>query len=280
MNPAWLSCALEGAPKYPLNTPRYLVILIEQPTLLHGRLNVLFYQNKRQKGNEVDARKMEYPSILLQTRQRGSFLYDRGYEDIPDADLIILLKLAQRTVESLETELVRRHVWIDAKQSTVVDECVQKMRKTLSTVKTLQRLEDKAGLLVENAVNIVVNQPMNRDAKLYSVFLSDVLRIGSRGLFVLCSASLGKQRIVTMNGEERLQLIRCITANKTIFECPILESLATLHRVPYQDGMNALLLPLSRAHLTLFKRAFSFHDWWGIKANLQKEDLGGRYTVR
>lgn len=125
----------------------------------------------------------------------------------------------------------------------VVDECGQKIRYTLSTVKTLQRLEDNNIALVENAVKAMRHEPVNRESKLYWTFLVHILRLGRRELVVLYASSLGKQRIVSLNKQERLQIIQCLKANKTLFDCPILEDLAVLYQVPRNGGMS--LLPTS-----------------------------------
>ncbi|GKZ75204.1 hypothetical protein AnigIFM50267_003135 [Aspergillus niger] len=184
---------------------------------------------------------MATPSILLQTKQNGLFPSDHGYSDVSDRDLLALVELCRKTTDLMEAELVKRQIWINSSVSTVVDECFQKIRSTLSTVKTLQRLQDNNIALVENAVNTMMNPPPNRDSKLYRTFLTDILRIGHRGLVVLCAASLGKQRIVSMNKQERLHMIQCLKVNKAIFDFPILEQLATVYKVPHYAGMATIL---------------------------------------
>ncbi len=65
------------------------------------------------------------------------------------------------------------------------------------------------------------------DAKVYQLFLHDILRHSGSGLVVLCAASLGKQRVVHLAENDRIGLVSFTKDNKTNLHCPALELLDT-----------------------------------------------------
>ncbi|KMP02024.1 hypothetical protein CIRG_02163 [Coccidioides immitis RMSCC 2394] len=184
---------------------------------------------------------MELPHVLLRTNTKDIFTYQDGYDKVTNADLLGLLNLGRETLRSLEAELEKRQIEVKDDLSNAVTECIGKFQKTLANLQILGRLDEKASQLVVAAVNALKLRPSNRDSSVYRTFLTDILRCCCRGFVVLCAASIGKQRVVTMNNDDRTRLVHYLKTHKSIFECPLLDILATTYHVPdYSSEVDTL----------------------------------------
>lgn len=91
-----------------------------------------------------------------------------------------------------------------------IREACEKLHKISRDVRILGRLHSKRLKLVSSAVRIMTSSQTARPFQIYQSFLFDVLgAAGSAGpaMVVLCSASLGKDKIVQFNAESRTALI-------------------------------------------------------------------------
>lgn len=116
-----------------------------------------------------------------------------------------------------------------------IREACEKLHKISRDVRILGRLHGKRSKLVSSAVRIMTSAQTARPFKIYQSFLFDVLRAaGSAGpaMVILCSASLGKDKIVQFNAESRTALIDYITCHKNSLNAPVLSSLVVDYNIP------------------------------------------------
>ncbi|KAH8726662.1 hypothetical protein GQ44DRAFT_613312 [Phaeosphaeriaceae sp. PMI808] len=191
---------------------------------------------------------MELPCITLCTKEKGCFAWQNGYTDVSASELEALLKIGREIVCSLEAEVEARQLVIKLEQSSAVSECAEKLRKSAGNLKILERLDEKEAKLVASAVSVLKVEQTSRDAKLYQTFLRDVYYQCSRSLALLCAASLGKQRIISLNARDRIGLFQYLKRNQETFTSPALDSLAGKHQIPDEPGMFSLNLTVPMYH--------------------------------
>jgi len=169
---------------------------------------------------------MDNPCVLMRTTQRDLFSYHDGYERMSIPELKTLLNQAKETSQSLETELGKRQVPVDQSQSNVITECSQKLQKTARNLQILGRLNDKETALVVAAFKILPTKQTNRESKIYQTFLLDIINLCGHAIALLCAASLGKQRVVTLNVEDRIKLVEYIKSNQLTLTSETLHEMA------------------------------------------------------
>jgi hypothetical protein len=182
---------------------------------------------------------MEAPSILMQTKDKGHFTSHGGYDGVTTSELQTLLELSRVTVRSIEAELENRQFAAQLKPKPAVTERIDKLNKTLTNLNVLGRLDQREARLVTTAVNILNIPQTTRDFKVYQAFLWDIIHHCGRGHALLCAASLGKQRVASLNAQDRIQLVHYFKINKSAFESSVLDSLATEYQVPHDKAPDA-----------------------------------------
>lgn len=180
---------------------------------------------------------MALPCVALRTKERDYFPFHQGYEGITNSEIETLLEQGRGTVRSLEVELEKRHIATKLESSSGVSECKEKLRKSSGDFKILGRLDNRAAGLAVAAVETLATKQTNRGSEIYQTFLGDILRHCGRGLVLLCAASLGKQRVVSLNSRDRIELVRYLKSSKTAFESPVLDLLAEEYQIPGEDGV-------------------------------------------
>ncbi|OCK74894.1 hypothetical protein K432DRAFT_386533 [Lepidopterella palustris CBS 459.81] len=192
---------------------------------------------------------MELPCVMLRTKERDHFSYQDSYGEVTNSELEAFLEQARKTVLSLEAELEKRQI-VALGLSNGVSDCSEKLRKNAGNLKILGRLDDRATRLAVDAVTILKTEQTNRASKIYQTFLGDILRHCGRGLVLLCATSLGKQRVNSLNNQDRVGLVNYLTINKTALESPILDSLAEKYQISenelYKLNSNSALGTLTR----------------------------------
>ncbi|KAJ9648668.1 hypothetical protein H2198_010970 [Neophaeococcomyces mojaviensis] len=173
---------------------------------------------------------MDSPCVLMRTERRDLFSYYDGYEQTSTSELEVLLKHANETRQSLEGELLRRQANVNHSQPSVLTECSDKLQKTAGNVKILGRLSEKETALVGAAIEILQTNQTNRDSKIYQIFLSDIVRLCGHAVALLCAASLGKQKIASLNAQQRVQLVEHIKNNQSNLNFTILEDFMRPHQ--------------------------------------------------
>ncbi|KMU88204.1 hypothetical protein CIHG_05375 [Coccidioides immitis H538.4] len=184
---------------------------------------------------------MELPHVLLRTNTKDIFTYQDGYDKVTNANLFSLLNLGRKTLHLLEAELKKQQIEVKDDLSNAVTKCIRKFQKILANLQILRCLDEKAFQLVVATVNTLKLQPSNHDFSVYWTFLTDILCCCCCEFVVLCTASIGKQRVVTMNNDDRTQLVHYLKTHKSIFECPLLDILATTYHIPdYSSEVDTL----------------------------------------
>lgn len=168
---------------------------------------------------------MELPCIILCTKEKGHFPWQSGYTDVGDSDLETFAKISKELVFSLEAELKARQLVVKSDMPSAVLECAEKLSKSAKNIKILERLGGKEAKLVASAVDALKAEQTSRDGKLYQAFLNDIYQC-SRSLVVLCAASLGRQRVISMNSKERIALVQYFKSNQEALNSPGLDSIA------------------------------------------------------
>jgi hypothetical protein len=118
-----------------------------------------------------------------------------------------------------------------------IDGCREKLLEDAAATKILERLTGRGPTLVDDAVDILVTSKTTRDAKVYQLFLYDILRHSGPGIVVLCAASLGKQRVVHLAEKDRTGLVGWIRDNKAELHSLALDSLAEEYQIPSLNGL-------------------------------------------
>jgi hypothetical protein len=122
--------------------------------------------------------------------------------------------------------------------------CCQKLLGDAEAIETLERLSGRGPTLADDAVDTLITPQSTRDAKLYQLFLHDVLRISGPG-FVLLVSGLGKQRVARLTEKERTGLVRWVKDNGDTIDSPGLQSLAKEYQVPSMNGLpEVFILPV------------------------------------
>lgn len=158
---------------------------------------------------------MSVPCLLVRMPE-GIFLSPQdSYEKLTISELKVLLNQGQEMQQSFAAELERRQISVH--KSTAVTECSDKLQRTAENLQVLGRLSDKEAVLVASAKQVVQTEQTKRDSKIYRIFLDDITQLCGRSVALLCAASLGKQRIVSLNAQDRVQLVSYIKSNRHVF---------------------------------------------------------------
>ncbi len=179
---------------------------------------------------------MESPYVTFRTQDRGDFSWNDGYERSTDVEVETLLRQTRNALSSLEAEYEKRRLGKQCANPSAINDCCGKLLKDVEKLKVLERLDGRGSRLVHCAVQTLTNPQTTRDSKIYQCFLTDILRHAGPELVVLCSSSLGKQRVANLITQDRIALIRYIRENKVLLQCPALEFLVEGHRIPSVNG--------------------------------------------
>ena len=114
--------------------------------------------------------------------------------------------------------------------------CCQRLLDDADAIEILECLSGRGPTLADDAVDALTTPQTTRDAKLYQLFLHDVLRTSGPG-FVLLVSGLGKQRVARLAEKERTGLVRWIKNNRDTIDSSGLQSLAKDYQVPSVNGL-------------------------------------------
>jgi hypothetical protein len=145
---------------------------------------------------------------------------------------------------SLEAEAEARQLVVKLEQSSFVSECAEKLQKCAANIKILGRLAEREAKLVAAAVSVLKVEQPSRDGRLYQTFLLDVYHECGVSLVVLSAASLGKQRIVSLNARDRVALLQYLKTCRVALTSSALDSLIEKHQIPYEPGTTRLTITL------------------------------------
>lgn len=180
---------------------------------------------------------MDSTRIVLETKQKGQFLSEDGYEGVTIAELSALSECARQTLRSLEAEL-RKHavVW--------KGDFVQRLHKGMETVVTLQHLAPRADRLVPKIIEALQAEAanFNRQSRIYRTFLCDIGRQLGRGFVLLCATCLGRQRIITMSNQQRCDVLKYLKLHTNEFDYTLLDSIAVERDIPEHPGKTYIPL--------------------------------------
>ncbi|KAF2632998.1 hypothetical protein BU25DRAFT_406272 [Macroventuria anomochaeta] len=169
---------------------------------------------------------METPCIALSVAKGNNFAWQQGYKDVDDSELETLLTISRELVRSLEAEVQARQLSTKPQLSSALSECIQKLNMSIKKWRVLGRLDKKETDLLRAACNALTVEQATRDGRLYQTFLCDVNRNCNRTSALLCAASLGKQRIVCLNVQERINLLQHLKLTQDALALPALDLLA------------------------------------------------------
>jgi hypothetical protein len=195
---------------------------------------------------------MDITRLQMQTGSKNSFSYLEGYDGVSTEELQELLRLGRATVLSLEKELERRKTSGSDEIPGAVKTCIDKIQKSIYTLRIVQHLDHRASL-ISAAADSLKNDHKHRGGKLYKQFLRDVQRQCGGGLVVLCSSSLGKQRIVDLKSSDRIFLLSYLKLNSSSLKHAVLDRLAESHGImnapndpiPGSSNAQTLTYPIS-----------------------------------
>ena len=183
---------------------------------------------------------MDLPYITLHTKDKGLFAWQDGYKDVRASELEAFLKIGKEMVRSLEAEIEARQMVSEFEHSSVSSECAEKLWKCARQVKILERLDKREAKLVASAVSVLKVKQATRDGQIYQTLLHDIYHQCSPSLVVLSAASLGKQRIVSLNARDRVRLLHYLKSNREVLTSPALDSLVRKHQIPCLPGTIGL----------------------------------------
>lgn len=166
---------------------------------------------------------MESTRLLLTAAGKEIILPHDGCKDIETKEVQTLLQLARQTVWSLEMELSKRGS--DEELRSDIRNDVEKMRRTLTRLNVLQRVDDAPGQML-TAAKIIQKDQSTRREKIYRQFLIDVRDQCSAGTALLCAKCMGKTRIVGMSHSARFSLLNYLKTSKPSFHHAVLEDYA------------------------------------------------------
>jgi hypothetical protein len=183
---------------------------------------------------------MDLPYITLHTKDKGLLAWQNGYTDVKTSELETFLKIGKEMVRSLEAEIEARQMVSELELSSASSECAEKLRKCASQIRILERLDKREAKLVASAVNVLKVEQSSRDGQVYQTLLHDIYHQCSPSLVVLSAASLGKQRIVSLNARDRVKLLHYLKSNREVLTSHALESLVRKHQIPSLPGTAGL----------------------------------------
>jgi hypothetical protein len=176
---------------------------------------------------------MESPRVFLWTKAREYFTSADGFEGTTSVELEVLLKLNEELGRSIQIELENRQVIVEQERSDGVTRCIKKIQENRRSIEILGRLDQKVSGLVETATKIMKTQQTKREPKIYHTFLHDVARQSCRG-GALCTASLGKETILSLNSKERIELVHYLSITRAAYESPTFIELVDLYGIPHK----------------------------------------------
>lgn len=182
---------------------------------------------------------MEAPCTVSDFLKGINLAWQEGYEDIDGPELETLLAASREFVRSLEAELQARRPSTRPEPSKAVSDCIEKLQSCIKDWKILQRLNKKQTDLVHAASDALTIEQSTRDGALYQTFLRDVHRTCNRTLVLLCAASLGKQRIISLNTRDRTDLLQHLKLTQNALVVPALDPLAQ-HLLPRDIGKPSI----------------------------------------
>lgn len=172
---------------------------------------------------------MEPPSLFFQTDSNGTFSFRDGYDCVSDHHLVALYMLIHEALLSLETEIEERPIMVNIN----AQKALTKIHKNFKLVKSKGMINKKVEPLIKNAIKAVSSRPFkNRGYRRYQDFFLEICRLENRGLFALCAASLGKDKLRNMKKADRDSLLHYFGKNISTFECDKLEQYAATNEVP------------------------------------------------
>lgn len=201
---------------------------------------------------------MELPCITLQTTDRDSFLHSDGYREVTDSELETLLQQCRAVAVSLEEEIENRQT-ISHEPPTGIKESCEKLHKSSRSIRVLGRLDVRDEKLVRAGIEIMSTAQTIRPSKVYQVFLKDILRHCGSALVLLCSASLGKHRIVSLSGPDRIALVHYVKGKRASLSSSALELLAEEYKIPSKNSTLPTWLSMCKAKSS---KVYNQFIWW------------------
>ncbi|KAF3028958.1 hypothetical protein E8E15_009576 [Penicillium rubens] len=118
----------------------------------------------------------------------------------------------------------------------------KKIHKVAEDVRVLGRFGGKrASTLVSNAVRIMTSEQTERLFQVYQNFLCDIRTASGplgRNMVVLCSATIGKTKAITLNETDRIKLVQYIATTSIRLDSEHLSSLAAQYNIPSTDNWS------------------------------------------
>lgn len=179
---------------------------------------------------------MDSTSIVFHTTQKNICPFTIEIDGLSDPELKALLQQTRNTTLLLEVKLEKRHSAILVAPSNLINNCENKLQKSLQNFKIIDRFNAKAAKSIELAISVFTNKQTVRGSKIYQDFLNDIIRQCGRGLALLYAASLGKHNIIGMNAQSRTSLVYYLKSKKASLSSPDLDSLATQYKLPPEIG--------------------------------------------
>ena len=181
---------------------------------------------------------MDSTSIVFRTTQGDVCPSTIEFDGFSDPELEALVQQTRDATLSLEVELEKRHSAILVAPSNLINDCENKLQKSLQNFKILGRLDARAAKSVQLAVSILTNEQTVRGSKVYQDFLNDIICHCGRGLALLCAASFGKHNIIGMNAQSRTSLVHHLKSKKASLSSPALDSLAIRYKLLPETGTS------------------------------------------
>ena len=179
---------------------------------------------------------MEVPCLRFYTKDQSSFCYTDGYEGVSIADLEILLRQSRKATVSLEGELMNRQHERTSDQQGELGRCCQRLHDTSRELSVRERLDGRSVKQVDDAFEILNTSQTASSSKSYQAFLNDILRHCGPGLVLLCAASCGKKRIVSLGYKDRVSLLAYMRDAQLSLDSSVSKTLAKEYRIPSSDG--------------------------------------------
>ena len=101
---------------------------------------------------------MDLMSIIFRTTHGDFCPSTIEFDGLSDPELEALVQQTRDVTLSVEAELEKRHSTILVAPSNLIDDCENKLQKTLQNFKILGRLDARAAKSVELAVSVLTNQ--------------------------------------------------------------------------------------------------------------------------
>lgn len=178
---------------------------------------------------------MELPCIFLWTKAREHFTLSDGFEETTNSELEILLRLNGEIRRSIEAEIEKRQIIVEHERSDDVANYIKKLQQSRRRIEILGRLDQRAPMLVETAATIMKTQQIKRESKIYQTFLYDIVRLCCSG-GSLCAATLGKENVVSLTNQERIEVVHYFSTTRSAYESPVFNTLVEKYGIPHENG--------------------------------------------